>query len=124
VTTRRARRHSEARRKMRRRMEARGIPPHQIERRLARVRAEQEAARRADVGRGDLDAIHDETWRQPDDAGYRPNFGDSLERGAARVSSRTARAARRHKATTKYELERRDSPPEAPTPGPHQEASP
>lgn len=101
----RARQHKERRRLLRRRLETQGVPAHQIDAAVARLKAEQEAARRAGVPVGDLDAIHDETWRQPDDSRYKPNLGDSLERGAARVTARTAKAARRRKATTRWELD-------------------
>lgn len=109
----RPKQHREARRKLRRRLEARGVPQHLIDRAVARLRARQDAARRAGVAANQLDAIHDETHARlsPDDRAFRPNAGDPLERGAARVSARTARAARRRKATTRYELDRQERTP-------------
>jgi molybdopterin-biosynthesis enzyme MoeA-like protein len=107
MTARRAKRHQETRRKLRRRLEADGVPEAQIERRLDRLRREQEAARRADVARDELDRIHDETWAalRLDDTGFKPTVVDPLQRGAARVTDTTARAARRRKATTRHEHE-------------------
>jgi len=79
-------------------------------------RAEQRAARelRNAVANGavtkpaDLDeAVIEETWARlsPNDSAYRPTSPDPLERGPARVSPRTAKAARRRKATTRYEID-------------------
>lgn len=101
----------EQRRKLRRRLEAQGVAPHLIHAAVERKRKEQEAARRADVPVHQLDAIHDETHAalSPDDSRYRPSPGDPLERGAGRVSKRTARAARRRTATTRYELDRQEA---------------
>lgn len=109
-TRNRARNHATRRQELRRRLEAEGHSPAAIDRAVERLRAQQEAARRADVDLGNLDAIHDETWRQPDDAAYRPRPPDPLERGAARVTTRTAQAARRRKATTRYELNQQEAP--------------
>lgn len=106
---RRQRRHAEARRDRRRRLEAAGVPAHLIEQVIERMRAQQAAARRAGVQVNELDAIHDRTHAalSPDDRGYRPDTGDPLLRGAARATGDTARAVKARRTYTAYQLKER-----------------
>ena len=118
---------SEQRRRLRRRLEAEGASPALIERRVAAVAARQRAARVAELPEPGADAPlearlkaaarraavpperfddHVDAWHEahrPDDSGYKPTTPDPLARGAARVTPATLRAAKRAKATTKYE---------------------
>lgn len=107
MTSARALRHKEKRRAKRRALEAAGVPAAEIDRRIDLLRRRQEAARRADVAVDELDQVHNETWaaRRLDDTGYRPTHVDPLQRGPARVTNLTARAARRRRATTRYEYD-------------------
>lgn len=96
---RQGRKHRESRRRLRRRLEAEGVDPEEIKRRCAELAAAQ------------LERRQDSTWDRrlsPDDTGYRPTAVDPLERGPARATTRTAQAARRRRATTRFELHEGD----------------
>lgn len=107
ATTRPAKQDKERRRELRRRLEQAGVPKATIDRRVDELRRRQEAARRLGILTSDLDAVHSQTWSdlRLDDTSYKPAVIDPLERGAARVTPSTARAARRRKATTKHEYD-------------------
>lgn len=119
---RRQKNHQNARRKLRRKLEAQGVPAEQIEARVKALSAAQSVARA--TGRpadprsveylpATVDEAKIEAWWEdntPDDSRYRPQVVDPLQRGPGRVNGRTAQAARRRKATTAYELSEREQP--------------
>lgn len=117
--------HKRKRQLLRRQLRERGATEADIDRAVERLRQRQEASRRADIPLRDFDDLIDIWWdeNRPQDAGYRPNPGDALLRGAARVTGATARAIRRPRAVTRHEYdqqEHRDSstPADAASPDP------
>lgn len=91
------RRHSEKRRVLRRKLEARGVPPEEIERMVGRLRVDQQQHR-------DIVAMR-EPVAQVDDSKHRPAHIDPLLKGAARVTGQTAAAVKRGRTVTKYQHE-------------------
>jgi hypothetical protein len=80
--------------------------------RVQRRRSEQiiEAQRVRAVEDDERRRVEDETYARlsPDDRGFRPAKPDSVLTGAARATGDTARAVRRGKTFTKWQLEERD----------------
>lgn len=108
---------AESRRKYRRRLEAEGWPPAEIDERLEgqrrRHQAERDDLRAAIAAEAEAQERREsETYARLSlpDAGYRPAPVDPLLRGPARVTPTTARAARRRKALTRYEHAGIDTP--------------
>lgn len=71
-----------------------------VEQRQREVRQERELVEARSGG---------EPYVAPDDRGFHPKRADALLKGPARATSRTAWAARRQNAPTKWELEQRES---------------
>lgn len=106
------------RRRLRRRLEAQGYPPAEVDRLVEQRRADQMARRRHDTKmstqaerRAQVRALHDErddtyeaTYRRlnGDDRGFKPTKHDPLTQGQGRV---TAKAARRGRSVTKFEYD-------------------
>jgi hypothetical protein len=110
-----AKTHQKQRARFRRLLESEGVPPEAIERKVAKL-ADRQRAQRLHAA-ADRELVHQgqeareaETYARlsPSDAGYRPSSPDPLLRGPARVTSMTARAAARRRATTRYEYDRLD----------------
>jgi hypothetical protein len=114
------------RRKLRRRLEALGYRPAQIEKRVAELdgkrarmhearersaRAAQQQAELEDATRKASAAAQEraeaETYARlcPDDTGFRPSTPDSLRTGAARATGVTAKVAGRRNTITKWQYD-------------------
>jgi hypothetical protein len=90
-----ARRHSAKRTKTRRQLEARGVPPEEVERIVERLRVDQQQHR-------DIVAMR-EAETPVDDSKHRPTSVDPLLKGAGRATGQTAAAVKRGKTMTKYQ---------------------
>lgn len=91
-------------------LRAMGAAQWQVDAALALFDARLAAAERAGVPVEEWEAQVDVWWAEHrlDDSGYRPSAVDPLARGAARATPATVRAARRAKATTRYEHDHRE----------------
>ncbi|HEV2071082.1 MAG TPA: hypothetical protein VGR26_14930 [Acidimicrobiales bacterium] len=110
--------HKRARRRLRRQLEEQGVPAAEIDRIIARKRAEQRAGRARD---GQAQQEHQqsaeaaavrEQWERetyarlsPDDRGYRPSRSDSVTTGQGRATGLAAKAAKRGKTLTRWEYD-------------------
>lgn len=92
-------------------MAAAGAGPLRIDQAVTRLRAQHAAAHRAGIPPSTFEATIRNRLQaeRPDDTRHRPALPDPLLRGPARTTRRTARAASRTRATTRWELAR-DTP--------------
>lgn len=93
--------HQFKRARLRKTLEAKGIPEAEILRASERMRLDQQAER--DIMRTWLDTPRAEL----DDTGYRPTSPDPLTTGVARATGETAAAVRRGRTITKHQHESR-----------------
>ena len=123
----RAKNRSEARRQLRRRLEALGVAPQAIEPIVwdheRRVEARHESNRhRAEVAaevamrrerladqEASLEVPLDGAWEPPDDKGYRPARIDPVLTGTARAAGQTAAAVKRRRTLTRAQYEQREA---------------
>ncbi len=113
----RAKNRSEARRQLRRRLEKMGCPPSEIERVVAqresiaanRFQAQKHLQRHDEQEDRLSDALKNPPppVESPDDSRYRPTRYDPLLTGVARATGETAKAIRRGKTATDWQIAER-----------------
>lgn len=100
----RAEKDRKKRKKLRDRLEAKGVPADKIERIIEQRRIDDHARRHNTGNVFKYDPDNDQGY-YPDDSNYKPSQGDPLLRGAGRPTGMTAKVVKRPNTITDWQYE-------------------